>query len=75
MKEWLHGLFYDKLIRQTSIVSLILLVISLASVLLFFPHIQPFVPLFNQATWGVLRLSDKTMLFFASWSWSFLSCA
>jgi hypothetical protein len=63
MKGWLQGLFYDKLIRQTSIVSLILLVISLASILLFFTHLQPFIPLFNQSTWGVLRLADKSLLF------------
>jgi len=35
----------------------------LASTLLFFSHLQPFVPLFNQSTWGVLRLADKSALF------------
>ena len=63
MKGWIQGLFYDKLIRQTTIVSSVLLIISLASILLIFTHLQPFVPLFNQSTWGVLRLANKSLLF------------
>lgn len=63
MRKWVQGLFYDKLIRQTSIVAIILLAISLVSILLFLSHLQPFIPLFNQSPWGILRLANKSALF------------
>lgn len=56
-------LFPDKLVRQTSIISFILLIISFISIIIALPHLQPFVPLYNQATWGPLRLVNKYMFF------------
>lgn len=32
-------------------------------IIFFYPHLPPFVPLFNQMPWGVARLGTKDQLF------------
>lgn len=63
MNVRISTLFSDKIVKQSSIITvLILLVLTGASVFFYF-RLPPFIPLYNQLPWGFDRLSDKIGIF------------
>ncbi len=58
-----NKLLADKIIKQSAIASLTLLVLSGLYLLLLFRNFPPYVPLYNQLPWGVGRLGEKIMVF------------
>ena len=63
MKEAINPLIRDRLIKQSSIFSLILLSVSLIAIALGWTHLPPLIPLYNQAPWGDARLAAKQYIF------------
>lgn len=53
----------DKVVRVSTGIAIILLVIFAGSVVFVHPKLPPLIPLINNVPWGVERLVDKNFLF------------
>jgi hypothetical protein len=66
MKERINQLFTDRLIRQSTLLTLLFLLFSILIVAITWQSMPPIIPLYNQQTWGDARLAAKFLLFLPS---------
>lgn len=53
----------DKIIRYSSIVSVLLLIFDTVYIAILYRHFPPYLPIFNQMPWGEMRLGDRPIIF------------
>lgn len=64
MSTSINSLFSDKIIRLSSLLNILLLVVLTALTIYFFFQLPPYIPLFNQLPWGMERLSPNFGIFY-----------
>ena len=63
MKGLFKKINADKIIRLGTYISVVFLILHLLCIIIVFPFLPPFLPLFNQMPWGGERLGIKIEIF------------
>jgi hypothetical protein len=63
MKNFINNISSDKLTIRGFFISLLLVLLTLAYIVLSYPKLPPFIPIFNQLPWGNERLASTPGIF------------
>lgn len=59
MKEFYKIVSRDKILQRSLILSLLLTLLSVASIVLYYRSLPPFIAIFNQMPWGEQRIKES----------------
>ncbi len=63
MNEFFKSLKEDKLVKRGSFLNSFVIILSFFYIILYFGHLPPFIPLFNQLPWGEQRITQTIWIF------------
>jgi hypothetical protein len=63
MNDIFKKLLSDRIVKQSSIISAVLLFTTLLYVIIVYRFLPPFIPIFNQLPWGMERLGERVTIF------------